>query len=106
MSTNFDKILKKGKDAASVNAAPVNKWQQFIGIILHTLQQFNKDFYSDDKTHHIATKHIRCKNCKAAGFIILARDEKDSNKLLKFHLPTWKSVDPDNDEYLCDRCKV
>lgn len=103
MAPSFDKILKKGKDAASAPTAQ-NKWEQAIGMILHSLQQLN-NIYPDPKTHHIATKHISCKKCRVASFILLVRSKDNPKQLVKFHLHDWKSTNVDKDEYLCSGCK-
>lgn len=104
MTTSFDKILKKGQDAAVSNPAKTTAWQNAIGLILHSLQQFNS-IYPDPKNHHVAVKHICCDQCKLASFILLVRQKDNPKNLVKFHLHDWKVVNNEKDKYLCGGCK-
>ncbi len=99
---NFDQILKKG--VKSSGNTPVDKWEQLISAVLHFLQQFN-NIYNKNQDHHIAVRHVNCKKCNLASFILLVRHRNDPKQLIKYHLNDWKSINADKDEYLCGGCK-
>lgn len=102
MSTSFDDILNKGKQAATT-VDPKDEWRNHITNIMFELHALN-EMYKDLNSHHLAVEQQKCASCKAATFILSVRDWDDRGKALKFHRGNWKAVD--SNSYLCDKCKI
>ena len=101
MSTSFDDILKKGKQAGSV-VDPKDEWKLVITNLMFELHYLNA-MYKDLKTHHVAIEQQRCDKCREATFIISVRDWDDRGRALKFHKGNWKAIN--KDIYICEKCK-
>jgi len=101
--SNFDEILKKGKDA--VAAMPSlnqrEKWKHGMGLVIAWLQYMN-EMYGNDKTHHMTVDLENCEICGKAAFIIAAGDIDDQSINLNFSSGDWEVVEG---VLHCPKCK-
>lgn len=99
--SNFDDILKKGKQAGST-ADPKEAWKGCITNIMYELHRLNY-MYGDNFNHHAMIEQKKCDTCGECTYILAVREINDHKKVLKYHKGDWK---PHGEgKYLCNRCK-
>lgn len=99
--SNFDDILKKGKQAGSV-IDPKRSWKECVTAIMYELHRLN-NMYGDSFAHHSMVEQKKCEVCGVCTFILAVRELDDHKKVLKYHKADWK---PSGEgKYLCEICK-
>ncbi len=99
--SNFDDILKKGKQAGNV-IDPKQSWKNCISNIMYELHRLNS-MYGDNHAHHSMVEQKKCEGCGLCTYILAVRELDDHKKVLKYHKGDWK---PSGEgKYFCDRCK-
>ena len=100
--SNFDDILKKGKDKATGESIKQKDWRKLINSVMDDIHALNS-LYDNDKYHHVNLEPIDCKKCRNVSFVLAIRDMKNSKKLNRFHKSKWQAVK--KGVYNCDKCK-
>lgn len=99
--TDFDDILKKGKDAVAPTSNPKLDWKDAIGIVLHSLHNLNIMYGDEYKSHIHGLEKAKCTRCGKITYLLTVDDLNGGTVALKFHAGHWKAT---TSGYVCDKC--
>lgn len=100
--SNFDDLLKKGKQSASGVKTEEEKWKELVATVMYAVHQLN-DMYPNGKKHHMKLEAANCQGCQEAMFVLAVRPLDKANKPMRFHKSKWKYLQ--DHKYVCDKCR-
>jgi len=102
MGSNFDDILKKGKEKASDVKTTEDEWKELINTVMKSVHSLN-GMYSSNNKHNLRLEQASCVKCSEAMFILAIREHTNPSKVLRFHKGQWKFLG--DNKYHCNKCR-